>query len=34
MHQFDRSIYVAVSERLDISSTRCNHYRIYHQTIL
>jgi len=29
-HQFDRSIYVAVSEQLHVSSTRCNHCQTCH----
>jgi len=27
-------LYVAISERLDVSSTRCDHCRTCHQTIL
>jgi len=35
MHQFDSlfALYVAVSERLRVSSTRCSHCRTCHQTM-
>jgi len=34
MHQFNSAIYAAVSKRLHVSPTRCNHCRTCHHTIL